>query len=405
MANKRYPGVYLDKDGTYYIQPRIKDIYGNIKRPTIRGFKTQKAAFEAKEEKMRKLEISSNKFITYKNAFLENLKYKLDKGKIGESTYNTVLRRNELHILPKIGNTNIFDITVQVYRDLQLELKKEGLNIRTINGLHSDVVSTLKYSTLFHNLEYNVAIMVGPVYVDRDNINSFITIDDMKKINKEDSLDPSEWELITKYYENLINAENNEEKKIILIKEMLVIICEYILMMRVGEVQAVSYDYIYFEKKFIFLNKAYSKNAKKITPLKNRETRFIYLPDSVFELFKLCYESDKKFKEFKKEDLVFGYTGHFSRTNILRRLKKIMKELEIDKNLSNHKLRHSGISYQLYEGQDPTAIATFAGHNKEMTMNQYNQVLGVANKELVDSLSKLYVPKITKSDSILTSKF
>ena len=133
---------------------------------------------------MRKLEISSNKFITYKNAFLENLKYKLDKGKIGESTYNTVLRRNELHILPKIGNINIFDITVQVYRDLQLELKKEGLNIRTINGLHSDVVSTLKYSTLFHNLEYNVAIMVGPVYVDRDNINSFITIDDMKKINK-----------------------------------------------------------------------------------------------------------------------------------------------------------------------------------------------------------------------------
>ena len=394
MANKRYPGVYLDKDGTYYIQPRVKDIYGNVKRPTIRGFKTQKEAFEAKEEKMRKLEISSNKYITYKDAFLENLKYKLDKGKIGESTYNTVLRRNELHVLPKIGNINIFDITVQVYRDLQLELKNEGLNIRTINGLHSDVLSTLKYSTLFHNLEYNVAMMVGPLYTDRDNINGFISIEDMKKINKEDSLNPSEWILITKYYENLINAESDDEKKTILIKEMLVIICEYILMMRVGEVQALSYDYIYFGKKFIFLNKAYSKDAKKITPLKNRETRFIYLPDSVFELFILCYEADKKFKEFKEEDLVFGYTGHFSRTNILRRLKKIMKELDIDKNLSNHKLRHSGISYQLYEGQDPTAIATFAGHNKEMTMNQYNQVLGVANKELVDSLSKLYVPKI-----------
>ncbi len=394
MANKRYPGVYLDKDGTYYIQPRVKDIYGNVKRPTIRGFKTQKEAFEAKEEKMRKLEISSNKYITYKDAFLENLKYKLDKGKIGESTYNTVLRRNELHILPKIGNINIFDITVQLYRDLQLELKNEGLNIRTINGLHSDVVSTLKYSTLFHNLEYNVAIMVGPVYADRDNINGFISIEDMKKINKEDSLDPAEWESITKYYEKLINEEKNDEEKIILIKEMLVIICEYVLMMRVGEVQGLTYDYIYFEKKFIFLNKSYSKDAKKITPLKNRETRFIYPPDSVLALFKICYEADNKYNEFKENDLVFGYTGHFSRTNILRRLKKIMKELDIDKNLSNHKLRHSGISYQLYEGQDPTAIATFAGHNKEMTMNQYNQVLGVANKELVDSLSKLYVPKI-----------
>lgn len=394
MANKRYPGVYLDKDGTYYIQPRVKDIYGNVKRPTIRGFKTQKEAFEAKEEKMKKLEVSNDKRITYKDVFLENLKFKLNKGKIGESTYNTVLRRNELHILPKIGNINIFDITVQVYRDLQLELKKEGLNIRTINGLHSDTVSTLKYGTLFYKLEYNVAMMVGPVYTDRDNINGFISIEDMKKINKEDSLDPNEWESITKYYEKLINEEKNEEKKIILIKEMLVIICEYVLMMRVGEVQGLSYDYIYFEKKFFFLNKAYSKDAKKITPLKNRETRFIYPPDTVLELFKICYEADKKYKEFKENDLVFGYTGHFSRTNILRRLKKLIIELDIDKNLTNHKLRHSNISYQLYEGQDPTAIATFAGHNKEMTMNEYNQVLGIANKELVDSLSKLYVPKI-----------
>ena len=44
MANKRYPGVYPDKDGTYYIKPRIKDVFGKTKQTTIRGFKTQKDA-------------------------------------------------------------------------------------------------------------------------------------------------------------------------------------------------------------------------------------------------------------------------------------------------------------------------------------------------------------------------
>ena len=120
MANKRYPGVFPDKDGTFYIKPRIKDIYGNIKHTTIRGFKTQKEAFEEKQKKQNKISIEENNYISYEQVFEENLEFKLKKGKIGKSTYLTCKRRNKLHILPILGKMNIYNITADVYKNIQL---------------------------------------------------------------------------------------------------------------------------------------------------------------------------------------------------------------------------------------------------------------------------------------------
>ncbi len=79
-------------------------------------------------------------------------------------------------------------------------------------------------------------MMIGPLYKDRDNINSFTTLDDMKKIDKENSLSPEEWEKMIKIFETKIQNTNDIEDKNIYIKDMLFFVCEYILMMRIGEV-------------------------------------------------------------------------------------------------------------------------------------------------------------------------
>lgn len=408
---KKYPGVFEDKDGTYYIQPRVKDVFGNTKKTTIRGFKKAKEAFDAKLDLQdgrsnNKVNINNGikecgkQYITYERVFMENLDFKLAKGKIGKSTYNTNLRRNKSHILPVIGHMNIFDITTETYKQLQLELKNSkntDLSVGTINGLHSDTVSTLKYATLFYGLQYNVAMMVGPIYEDRDNINGFVTLEDMTKIGKAEALNTDEWERMVRILENRISNETNPNKKIQNIKDMLFYICEFILMMRVGEVQGLSYENIIYDKNVIFLNKAYSKDAKEITPLKNRTARFVYPTQSVLELFKLCEKEDSKYIGFDRKQLIFGYTGHFSRTTILRRLKLLQEEANIDKNLTNHKLRHGIISNMLYENVDSTIVAEVAGHNKEMTMNVYNQSVNKAKEDLLEKLDKLYVPKIDKN--------
>lgn len=410
--SKTYPGVFESNDGTYYIQPRIKDTFGNIKKTTIRGFKKAKEAYEVKEQlqkgnhsKNRKLPLSSeyetfkkykDTHVTYKQIFYENLDFKLSKGRIGKSTYNTAVRRNETHILPFMGSMDIFDITTQIYRQLQLELKSKNLSVGTINGLHSDVESTLKYGILFYNLQYNVAAMVGPVYEDRDNINSFITLEDMSKIGKEESLNGDEWEKIVRILETEISKEDDIEKKLIKIKDLLFYICEFILMMRVGEVQGLSYENIFYDRKIIFLNKAYSKDAKEITPLKNRKARIVYPTDTILQLFKKCEEEDAKYRDFDRKQLIFGYTKHFSRTTVLRRLKSIKDKAKISKNVTNHKLRHGIISNMLYENVDSTIVAEMAGHNKEMTMNVYNQSVRKAKEDLIEKLNQLYVPKISK---------
>lgn len=400
--NKRYPGVFEDKDGTYFIQPRIKDIYGKIKKLTLRGFKTQKEAFEKKIELQNTKQIITTNRIPYKKIFYESIDYSLKKGKISKGTYNTYVRRNEKNVIPIIGDINIFDITVDIYKKLQEKLIEKGLAIGTINGLHSDVVSTLKYAILFYNLNYNVAEMVGPIYESRDDVNNFITLQDMESIGKSEAVNDFEWKKIMQLMEQKVVECDDESEKILLIKDILFFSCEFILMMRVGEVQALTYEDILYDLKKIFLNKSYSKDAKEIVPLKNRTTRFIYPTPKLFELFKICEEYDSTFADFKKTDYIFGHTNHFSRTNILRRLKNLQNEINPEKELTNHKLRHGGISNMLYQKIDPTVVAEVAGHNKEMTLNVYNQSVLVAKQELVNKLDTLYTPKF---EDILKTKF
>lgn len=400
--NKKYPGVFLDKDGTYFIQPRQKDIYGNTRKTTIRGFKTQKEAFDKKIELQKEKNINNANRITFEKLFYENIKYKLDKGKIGKSSANVYKQSAVKHIIPVIGNIDIFDLNVSIYKDFQQSLKDKGLAIETINGLHNIVLSTLKYGILFYNLKYNVAQMVGPVYKARDNINNFVTLQDMESIGKSEAVNDFEWEQMIHILEKEIQETDNEEEKIKETKYMLIYICEFILMMRIGEVQALTYEDILYDSKKIFLNKAYSNHAKEITPLKNRKTRFVYPTENILQLFKLCEEYDKKYVGFSKKQMIFGYTRNFARTNILRKLKKLQEEVSPNKNLTNHKLRHGGISNMLYQKVDPTVIAEVAGHSKNMTLNVYNQSVLGAKQQLINELDNtLYTPKV---EDILKTK-
>ena len=109
-------------------------------------------------------------------------------------------------------------------------------------------------------------------------------------------------------------------------------------------------------------------------------------------MFKACEEEDAKYNDFNRKQLIFGYTGHFSRTTMLRLLKTISEENKINKNLTNHKLRHGIISNMLYANADPSVIAEMAGHNKEMTFNVYNQSINKAKIDLVQKLDTFYVP-------------
>jgi len=60
--------------------------------------------------------------------------------------------------------------------------------------------------------------------------------------------------------------------------------------------------------------------------------------------------------------------------------------------LTNHELRHAGISNAMHEKVDASAVADMAGHDKEVMYKTYVQTLKEANYELINSLDKLLVP-------------
>lgn len=399
------------KTNTWYIRTYIKDENGKSKQITRRNKEwTGRAGHDLALQKERRLrngtddelvlkkenkeEELEQSILTYEDVFLENLTYKLKKHRISISTYKTILRRNQLHILPEIGNIDIHELTIQKYVKLQNKLRKNGNSLRYINSMHCDVFSTLKYAMIFHKLDCNVAQMVGPLFEDRDDVKSFMSPEDMLKIDKEASISPEEWENIVEYLTVKIAKEKNVFNKIFCKKELLLYLLEYTLYMRIGEIQALTYDKVFLEESKIFLNAGYSKDAKKIVPLKTRKTRFVYFNDTIKLLFKEIQEEDKKYNGINEKSFIFGYTKHFSRTSIRNRLQIMKNELGITKILHNHKCRHSGISTSLYNGADPTSVARTAGHSLKMTLEVYNQGLEKANQELVELQNKMYMPNL-----------
>ena len=377
--------VYKDKKGRYFIKTYVKDDFGNSKQITKRNkeWVGRKGKELAQQEEVRikskaknQKEISNNYPIIFRDIFYDYLNYKFKRNKICESTYITIKRRIEIHILPVIGDKNIRNLTTDDYINLQQSLLEKGLNIRYINSMHNDINATFKYAVFKCGLKYNIIETVGKLYPNRDDIESFFNIKDMNKINKEPSISETEWKQICDYFSNRIKIAQKLDERLNRKKDLLLLIFEYVLYMRIGEVQG------------------YSKDSKKLTTLKTRNTRFVYFENEIANFIKEIIKDEKKNGTYQDDKLIFGYSGYFNRSSIRNRTQKAKKVLGITKTLHNHKYRHSGISTSLYHKADPTAVAKQAGHSMKMTLEIYNQVLEEANQKLIEQQNNFYIPNI-----------
>ncbi|MFA5407997.1 MAG: Arm DNA-binding domain-containing protein, partial [Bacilli bacterium] len=154
-------GVYKDKArDTWYFRIRKRDIYGNVKEITRRGFNGKGEAKDAEARELlkpleEKFDMSLNelwdKYIAYKTS------------RVKEATIITIKDRYNRHIKTEIGNLKIKSISVNKYMDFQNMLLKKDLSINYINNIHGDISSALKFGQKFINIDKNVANLVGPL--------------------------------------------------------------------------------------------------------------------------------------------------------------------------------------------------------------------------------------------------
>ena len=102
---------------------------------------------------------------------------------------------------------------------------------------------------------------------------------------------------------------------------------------------------------------------------------------------------NKKVQNPKSEnDFIFQTENNLpiNNSNLNLMMKKILSNAGIDKHITLHGLRHTGISYYIRHGVDKEIVAKMAGHsNSKITEDVYYTILNEQELAQLDKINKM----------------
>ncbi|HAQ6870323.1 TPA: site-specific integrase [Enterococcus faecium] len=375
---------YTTKSGARY-SVRLyvrKDENGKQEYYVKKGFKTEK---EAKlHEARKKVEIedtgyhkpSNDLFITVYEEWLPSY-----RNRVQETTYQRTKDLFRLHILPKFGNKSISKITPVHCQNAVNEWALKFKNIKQLKSYSSQIFEYAIFAELLHrNPMANTNL---PKREKKENENYF-SLEELKTF----------WDILNK----------EEPLKHILIFQLLITTG-----IRKGELAALHWSDIHFEKQLMYVRKSYAtirneeKNARRKTIRIQKNTknisseRILPIDAQTIEMLKLWKkEQAREILQFgintnTKNQLIFTYVnadGDINQplhadysNNILKRLEKKYKF----KHVTIHGFRHTHATLLLEGGASIKETQDRLGHkNAETTLNTYSHVTEKAQRNALE---------------------
>lgn len=146
--------------------------------------------------------------------------------------------------------------------------------------------------------------------------------------------------------------------------------------LRFGELIALTFKDVDFEKKLLTINKAIAKGVLGST--KSNKNRYIPLTNSVIEMIR-----DRK----RNNDLIFSEDNSFLiQARYVKRLHKLCRDLKF-RRIGWHVLRHTFASHLAQKGISLKAIQELLGHSDIKTTMRYAHLSPRELRQAVDVLS------------------
>lgn len=306
------------------------------------------------------------KFGTWLNAWLEN--YVKPSAKM--RTYERYKSICILHVSPYLGECELSEITALQLQKIVSELLING-NCKTRGGLSANFVNTV-ISVLQNALK--TAYMMG---LTSDCIAN--KIKRPKAIEKRvDCFSNQEQRDIEQY---VLNSKKD--------KLFGIVLCLY-TGLRIGELLALTWDDIDFEKGLLFVTKnCYDANEKGVhvrkidTPKTLHSRRIIPLPKQLMPLLK------KLKKRSKCEYIISDDDKPVFVRSYQRTFELLLKKLGIA-HKGFHSLRHTFATRALECGMDVKTLSELLGHkNATITLNRYAHSMLEHKQEMMNKLGKL----------------
>ena len=301
--------------------------------------------------------------------------------RLKESTVNTYYSQYKNNILPYFKNKFIDEINVTDIENWKNKLIERKIKTSTCNEYYVVFKEIFTYANRKFELNYNPVSLSGRF--KRRNDEVIKTEEKLRYIT-----DDEYCKLIDVIHDDLYHC---------------LFLTFYFAGMREGEMQALTWNDIDFNRKVIIVNKTLSTNTKegryKITNTKNCLNREISLSRTLYDELKRYKEVVMKYDDFRSDWFVFG-NGDFLSTYNMNKYRKIyFKEAGLEKRLITiHEFRHSHVSLCINEyiksGQSDSTkfflmMSQRMGHSLRVMQETYMHLFPSVQDNIVSLLDNL----------------
>ncbi|HDR3902007.1 MULTISPECIES: tyrosine-type recombinase/integrase [Bacillus] len=343
--------IYKDeKRGTYYFVTRVRQLDGTLKQVKRRGFKTKKEAREAEAKVL--VEKETNSSLTFTQVADSYYDWYTQRRK--QSSINVIKNIIYNHLLKEFGKLKIDQITAKHIMNYQNKIIND-YSAEFLKKIHNTISAVFNFAIKFHGLANNPAKIAGNFEKESKKRINFWEFEEFKQF-----IEVVDESLYKAFFSTL-----------------------YYSGARKGELLALTWEDIDFEKKTIDINKT-DYNRQVTEPKTKASNRIIMLPNFVMELLKDIKKDATLTAPVKNDYVVFGeFYDSISTTTLDRRYSKYVALANVRKILL-HEFRHSHASYLINKGVSPLVVAQRLGHSDvATTLNTYSHLYPSKQAEVV----------------------
>ena len=354
------------KDGRqYFFRIKYKDVLGRIHDYNSPKYLNLKEAKD--QEALYRIEIQqqniNNSTITIKEAFNEYMcQHRKEIKK--QSVSKVIDKYNHLKL---IENVKINSLNTGHLNLLIKDLESKKLSVSYKNKILGVLRSIIRYSNKYYDTTDNILKFITN-FKNVDSIKKemdFYTYDEYKVFDS--AIDSLEWHTL---FEIL-----------------------YFMGLRKGELQALTWNDINFDKKELSITKTLTSKIKgenyTISSAKTKNSiRVLPMPKNVLNDLKMMFNEAKKFKDFKMDWFVFGNSAPF-RENTIQNHNLKYSNLANIKHIRVHDFRHSCASLLINKGASITLVSKYLGHSKvSITLDVYSHFYKSELLEITNIIDK-----------------
>lgn len=283
--------------------------------------------------------------------------FKDKEGRLKLRTVDTKRKLIEQKIIPYFAEKTLDEITPLDLMKWQNDLLNKGFKPTYLRMIQNQMTALFNHAERFYGLKNNPC----------------------KKIDKMGKPNAKELNFWTKEeFDIFIDSFSDDEKVYKLIYELL-----FWLGCRIGEVMALTFSDIDYEKSTVTINKTLFRRGKEIlitTPKTESSVREVTIPEFLVDEIKQYAESIYK---PEKDNRLFELTDRAVQKKIKSKANKChLKPIRV------HDLRHSHVAFLIEKGVQPLVIAQRVGHDSvNTTMNIYGHLYPNKQKQVADMLN------------------